>query len=193
MKPILIFMMGPTNVGKTTLMEQLKEAGGAGVGLVQVGNMMRAKYLDPVSPHYSPDHFKGQASPKHTQAEAWQMMLDGITACEKAFNQYVFIDGQPRDREQCDQSMKLDYPRFYVNLYAEEKVREARAKKRDAGNPVKLELSLARMKGDIPLLYELLNVLMCARESVFFYRTDEDKVPLAQLILAHLHTSMTAL
>ncbi len=182
----LCFMMGPTNVGKSTTLSAIEAAGAGTVGLVEVGNLMRAKYLDPASPFYEPDKFKGKAAPKETAVEAWQMLLDGLAKHEANPKiQFVLIDGQPRDFDQCYDAMKFPNHKVFVNLYADLATREARCEKRDGANPVKLALSKQRMLGDIPVLYELLCILGHRKQEVPTFRTDlNDWSPLT--VLSHL-------
>lgn len=164
-KPTLVYMMGPTNVGKSTALNAIFEAGKGDVGLVEVGKMLRAKYGE--------DYFKGQAAPAHTAVEAWNLMLEGVEKhAQDPKVKFVLIDGQPRDFDQCAKSLALNYDRVYVNLYASVEVREARANIRDANNPSKLALSLARMRGDIPMLYEIMSILLYEGQEVMTYRTD---------------------
>lgn len=171
MKTHLIFVIGPTNAGKGTLLEAMKRVGGDRVGLVEVGKMFRAKYLDPASPHYQPDYFKGQAAPSHTANEAWWMMVEALAASVAEKREVILVDGQPRDTQQCEQ-IHQQYeinPAFdvrYAHVYATEEVRRERATKRDAGDAAKLALSFARMQGDAIKLYEVLSRLISYGSSV---------------------------
>lgn len=199
MRPRLTFVIGPTNAGKGTLLALAGKL--PHVGLVEVGKMMRAKYLDPASPHYDPDHFKGQGAPKHTAVEAWQMMLDGIAAAEAAKKDVVLIDGQPRDVEQarrCAFELEL-YEKRFIALHASHEIRLRRAIRRDGGDlttmildelekghepdphdsflPPPLRLSLARMTSDYKAVYHVLSELSLCGRIVFTYRTDEDMTP----------------
>lgn len=98
----LLYVLGMTNAGKSSFLNSMKSTFGERVALVEVGKQMRAKYLDPSSPHYDPDYFKGQAAPEHTQAEAWNMHLDGVRAGALSGAELILVDGQPRDPEQVD-------------------------------------------------------------------------------------------
>lgn len=179
-KPTLVFMLGPTNVGKSTILRKAAELHG-GVGLVEVGKLMRAKYLEPTSPHYQPDYFKGQGAPMHTAKEAWQMMLDGIAAHEAAKKTWVLIDGQPRDFIQCYDSMKLPYDKVYVNLYAPLPTRKERAAKRDPVGSDAYKLAERRMLGDVPVIYEILSLLMIHRQPMLSFSTLVDRPELVIL------------
>jgi len=158
----IIFVLGPTNSGKTTVLETAGTVGR--VHLVEVGKMMRAKYLDPGSLNYNPDYFKGDSSPAHTAIEAFDMMQTGIARGIQAGKDIIFVDGQPRDIKQCDNIFEL-YERnpnnrvTYLNLYAPLELRRERAAKRDS-DPVKLALSMARMEKDVIKIYEVLCRIM---------------------------------
>lgn len=167
----IIFVIGPTNAGKGCFLAAAQRMKPDRVGLVEVGKMFRAKYLDPKSPHYDPDHFKGQAAPKHTAIEAWQMMLDGISACQEAGKDIILIDGQPRDIEQCERihhkyELSHDWNVTFAHIYAPENLRLERAMARDAGDPAKLALSKARLQGDAVGLYEVMTRLIHYRSDI---------------------------
>lgn len=149
----LLFVIGPTNAGKSTFLQKAKAAWPE-VGLVEVGKMMRAKY--------PPEHFQGQAAPAHTQVEALQMMMDGIKAAEAAGCPMALIDGQPRDMDQLKLilGMRDKYMIAFLHLWAPLEERERRARERDKDNPAKLELSLARMKNDPPMIYEIFSTVI---------------------------------
>jgi adenylate kinase family enzyme len=161
----LIFVIGPTNAGKGCFLAAAQRYEPDRVGLVEVGKMFRAKYLDPKSPFYDPDHFKGQAAPKHTAIEAWQMMLDGISVCQEASKDIILVDGQPRDIEQCERihhkyELSHDWNVTFAHIYAPANLRLERAMARDAGDPAKLALSKARLQGDAVGLYEVMTRLI---------------------------------
>lgn len=183
----LIFVIGATNAGKSTLISAAKEVG---CGTVEVGKMMRAKY--------PPEYFQGQAAPTKTQGEAMQMMMDGIEQvraqgpgmcldCQGkgylsgfgtttgllcqcrcsgtgvAVRHLCFIDGQPRAMEQfrvCIALRDQGYPIAFCHLWAPLADREARARQRDSSDPAKLALSLSRLQGDMPVLYDITAELM---------------------------------
>lgn len=151
----LIFVMGATNVGKTSFMDCAR--GYAAIGLVEVGKLMRAKY--------PPDYFKGQGAPAHTQTEAWQMMTDGIAAHAAGTDPHgpsvsaVLIDGQPRNVEQTQWALKMPNPKVFLHLWCPPDVREERARKRDAADPAKLELSLKRLVDDPRTLFDCLTMI----------------------------------
>jgi len=168
----IVYMTGATNSGKSTALKALFEAGQGEVGLIEVGKLLRAKYGEA--------YFKGQAAPAHTQSEAWSLFLEALHTHEADPKvRFVVADGQPRSFDQVYNSLKLPNERIYVNLYAPADVREARAKARDSANPEKLALSLARLHGDIPMLYEINSILLAAKQKVWTYRTDaEDFHPL---------------
>jgi hypothetical protein len=155
--PILIYVIGATNAGKSTLMDAVRQD--VTMGTIEVGKMMRAKY--------PPEHFAGQSNPKHTANEAWQMYLDGIAAQQD--KTAIWCDGQPRDMVQLDAILcqsKVTHPRFFVHLWCLTSVRERRAEKRDGQDPAKLALSMGRMQGDLPSLYEIISRLLLMDENL---------------------------
>ncbi len=161
----LVFMMGPTNAGKSTVLKYLKETRND-VGLIEVGKALRAKY--------GPDYFKGQAAPAHTAVEAWSIMLEGIAGHWISGAEYAVVDGQPRDYKQCYDSMTLPYPSIYINLFAPAEAREARARKRDADDPAALELALSRLHGDLPMLYSIVSVLQSSCQDLHSFDTTKE-------------------
>jgi hypothetical protein len=153
----LLFVTGATNAGKSTFLAKMASARRDAVGLVEVGKALRKKYGDA--------YFQGQAAPKHTAAEAWQLMVEGIDFLRATGRQVILIDGQPRDIEQADMiyneyAADPSYDVEVVNLYCPTWVRRLRAERRDGGDAEKLKLSMARMEGDLPRLYEVLSVVM---------------------------------
>ncbi len=167
--PINLFpVMGPTNAGKSTFLHYMERHDPDRVGLVEVGRILRAKY--------SASYFEGEAAPKKTAAEAWHIMQTEILRLIEQGRTHIFIDGQPRDIEQTHDMVKhycqnTDYDCTFVNLYAPEYVRRMRAEARDGHDPAKLKLSLARMTGDLPRLYEVISLLMNAGQEVLTFDT----------------------
>lgn len=147
----LIFVIGATNAGKSTLLDAVRPW--PGVGMVEVGKMFRAKY--------PPEYFAGQANPSHTQVEAWQMFLDAVSARALEGCHVAFVDGQPRDLEQCEAILALPNPKVVLHLWAPTSERKRRAVSRDGLPDVpdelnaKLQLSLSRVTGDLPKLYDV--------------------------------------
>ena len=185
----LVFVIGATNAGKSTLINAARELGCC---VVEVGKMMRAKY--------PPEYFKGSAAPEHTDKESWGMLLDGLEQaklqgpgkCLKCHGagtltlgevgvevscsvwckgtgkarHVVFIDGQPRTMLQFERAVALEehYPIAFCHLWAPKAVREERTRVRDANDPGRLALSLERLEGDLPALYNITVGLQQLRE-----------------------------
>lgn len=161
----LKFVIGSTGSGKSTFLQAAQIKLGDAVGLVEVGKLLRAKY--------GPDYFKGQAAPDHTEAEAWKMCVDTIEEHRKAGKQLILVDGQPRSMKQCRKVMEIFFcppsalvsrgslfkHKGVVHIFAPTEVREERLRKRDAGNEAALNLSMARLKGDIHALFEVYSTL----------------------------------
>lgn len=154
----LIFVMGVTNTGKSTVMETLRGYEHAGVGLIEVGKMMRAKY--------PPDYFKGQGAPQHTQKEAWGMMTDGIDKHAANGRSVALIDGQPRNWEQMLWALELPNPRSFIHLWAPPEIRLERAHRRDGTDAEKLKLTLNRLHDDALKLYDIIAYLHLKGERV---------------------------
>ncbi len=165
----IIFTVGPTNAGKSTLMDVAKAT--PGVGTVEVGRLMRQKY--------PPSHFKGEGAPAHTQVEAWQMMVDGIAASVAAGNTVTFVDGQPRDVQQAD-DIVAQYalsPGWLVGFYhltCPEAIRRVRAEMRDGADAEKMELTNRRMVSDYRSLYNVFTRLQANSAPVLVLDTSVD-------------------
>ncbi len=189
---ILIYVMGATNVGKSTFLQQAKRLYQDKAHLVEVGKALRAKYLNPKSPHYDPDYFKGSAAPAHTAAEAWQLMCDGVGAAIAGGAQLCLVDGQPRDMQQARESIsvfsKKHLHRFWFHLWQPYDVRLGRARDRDKDDPAKLKLSLQRMNNDPPQLYEVVSYLRTSMAAELVHDTKEPMATLAyvQRTLRHM-------
>lgn len=158
MRPKLVFVMGATNSGKTTFLEKMAKDYPNPVGLVEVGKMMRAKY--------PPEHFAGQAAPKHTAIEAWSMMTVAVEHCIDGRKRLILIDGQPRDMEQAIGVLDKYYSDTdnlssvkFLHMWALPDIRIARATNRDGHDVEKLALSIARMHNDPLQLFEILSFL----------------------------------
>lgn len=151
--PIIVCVMGPTCVGKSTLFKHIGEKHNDVSGLVEVGKQMRAKY--------PPDYFKGLNNPKHTAAEAWQMCEIGVNQHLAAGKDYVFVDGQPRDVDQVHLMLKtFNVPVKFVLMHATAEVCEQRARINRADDPANLELALARIRNDRVSYYDVLATLL---------------------------------
>jgi adenylate kinase family enzyme len=150
----VIFIMGPTNVGKTYFISEMQKS--FNIYPVMIGKILRAKY--------PPDYFDGQAAPAKTDNEAWNIMIEEI---KKAHDQGMtpLVDGQPRNQQQLDwvfeklskELFGAECPLGYcsaIHLWAPREERVKRAQARDI-DPKALELSMQRMDGDVFTLYDL--------------------------------------
>lgn len=149
----LFFVVGATNVGKSTFLNAIKLALGKQVHLVEVGKWMRAKY--------PPEHFQGQAAPAHTQEEALHMLFGGIREGEANGSTIILVDGQPRDIEQAREIMAWSekdwtWTKATIHLVCPREERERRARLREPGNAAALQLSLDRLDRDVLSLHEVL-------------------------------------
>lgn len=148
MKKKILFIMGPTNCGKTTVINKLENSNRIhGFYPVLVGKKLREMY--------PPDYFDGQAAPAKTDDIAFKLMCDGIND-GFSFGKIPVVDGQPRNQVQlelCEEYFKL-YDCKIVMLWAPKNIRIERAKNRD-NDPAKLKLSMDRMDGDSITLFDL--------------------------------------
>lgn len=173
--PILVCFIGPTNAGKTSLFDTVHAMKVKCVHTIEVGKFMRAKY--PAS------YFKGQSNPKHTAEEAWNMFTDGLAkAHEDPECLLVFADGQPRDIQQFNDITRMQLQKIIVHLWAPEEERRRRAVERDGSDPKKLALSLARMIGDVPSLYDILSRALNHGYDVRSYDTSHPRYSASEVI-----------
>lgn len=138
----VIYVMGCTCVGKSTFISIAKDIYGDFVETIEVGKKMREKYLDPASPDFSPDYFKGQMAPDHAQKEAWNIYLSEMQEIQNRIYkpQFVLVDGQPRSTRQLDkilESSNLVKPDLllkvrpkFLQLHCPQHVQHERLKKR---------------------------------------------------------------
>jgi len=153
-KSFLLFVLGATNVGKSTFLEKVKQAYSTDVHLIEVGKMLRAKY--------PPGHFQGQGAPAHTQNEAIDLLCHGINMGEQLGSKYIIVDGQPRNVGQAESIMGwAPWPRSphriraVVELVCPRAERERRALARDV-DPDRKKLALDRLDRDVLDLHEVL-------------------------------------
>lgn len=159
----MVYVIGPTNAGKTTLMDLC--APDERIVTVEVGKWLRAKY--------PPSHFQGQSNPRHTAVEAWSLYLDGLQrGIDDPKCKMIVCDGQPRDIKQTEDVIAEGrFYKVFVHLWAPDDVREKRAEARDFDSPEALALSRARLVNDIPSNYAVLIRLLNAKEKVWTYDT----------------------
>jgi len=157
-----IFVMGPTNVGKTTYINNLKNCHGvSNVETLLTGQILRKKYGE--------EYFKGQQAPEHTEDEVIERLRNFIIDNFKVENdnKICIIDGQPRSIRQLDMlyNLKLNGELLFNNsrckceihyLYCSDEIRLKRLLSRDS-NIDKLLLSLKRFSNDE---LELNNIMM---------------------------------
>jgi adenylate kinase family enzyme len=152
-KTFLFFVMGATNVGKSTFLQSVKDAWPNDVHLVEVGKALRAKY--------PPEYFQGQGNPAHTQQEAIDLCFAGILDGEFLGRRYILVDGQPRDVGQAESIMKFDgcsslRERAVIELVCPREERRRRAMNRDRSDGSSLALALERLDRDVLQLHEVL-------------------------------------
>jgi energy-coupling factor transporter ATP-binding protein EcfA2 len=153
--PLTVYVVGPTNAGKSTFLATAAGTYPQTVGLVEVGKILRAKY--------PPDYFKGLNNPKHTALEAWEIFEGEWARHCKDGKSVILVDGQPRDQQQLDAVLtrhELGERQIFLHLWAPNDVRVKRAHERDGSDPAKLALSQARLISDEPSNYDILARLL---------------------------------
>lgn len=96
----IVHVLGGTCVGKSTIIDSMVSAYGEKVVAVSVGKALRAKYLDPRSPHFNPDKFKGRGSPAEMESEAMGMYRRLLRMALASDCELIIVDGQPRTAAQ---------------------------------------------------------------------------------------------
>lgn len=164
-------IMGCTCAGKSTFLQFVKDRNIAGVGTVEVGKLLRAKY--------PPAAFQGRAnSPAHAQ-EAWDLCIQGVDSHLNAGKTCILIDGQPRDLKQAHDLIALfssDHNLVFVLLHAPLAERERRARAHRNDSPDNLELALARLQNDMILYYEITAMLALQQQALVYADTGDPVV-----------------
>lgn len=178
----IVHLMGMTGAGKSTLIRRLCQFEPEKVGAIEVGRMLRAKYGEA--------YFNGQAAPKHTQGEAWDMYVAGVNALVAQKKQLILVDGQPRDIQQArDVEGLWKYPHRtdFVLLHADHETRLDRVKERakTADNPTDhLALALQRMHNDYVNFYVVTAELLRQGQCIRVIDTNLSPDALAERVLA---------
>ena len=165
----ILFVLGPTNCGKTTVINKLTTDSSIFYPVL-VGKKLRAMF--------PPEFFDGQAAPAKTDDLAFKLMCEGVDEA-LSLGKIPVIDGQPRNAVQYDLCSKFfgnhnDYFCCFVNLWASRDVRLARATFRDGNDSSKLKLSLDRMDSDVLILYDIISRLHAGGECIFTFDTGID-------------------
>jgi adenylate kinase family enzyme len=140
----ILFLMGTTCSGKSTVTEELAKY--KGVRVVQIGKELRAKYGE--------NYFNGQASPAHVEDEAMEIYLQNVDMAIAEGAALLVVDGQPRNPSQASylQSYLAGYKKHFVILHSDRSEREARALK--SRNGASQELALSRLSNEYEDSYE---------------------------------------
>lgn len=148
----IVFVLGETNAGKSTLIDRMEKSGF--YYAVLIGRILRAKY--------PPEYFEGQAAPAKTDTDAWSIMVEEINKAHNSCKTPV-VDGQPRNNVQygwCDKYYfsNKEYDCKFIKLWASREERIRRAKARDSDES-KLKLSMQRMDSDTIILSDIVSKL----------------------------------
>ena len=175
MNPKLLFMIGPTNVGKSYLADAITDEY-PDTHTVSVGKLLRAKYGEA--------YFKGQAAPEHTEVEALKLMDESIRSGLHNDSEIILIDGQPRT---INQVSHIAETYFYDNfdcsillLHCPDDIRMERLKKRDV-TPYALELSISRFNDDMIHLRDVVYHLILNDCGGYIIPIDTTNNPLKQV------------
>lgn len=163
----IVFIIGSTNSGKTTLIKKLCED--TCFNPVMIGQELRKLY--------PPSFFEGQAAPSKTDNLAFDIMRKKIMESLDN-NQIPLIDGQPRNNVQyelCKEYFENHDCRF-INLWASREQRIVRSKNRDKNNEEKLKLSIARIDNDSIILYDIISRLLIDNYNVRSFDTNGEYV-----------------
>jgi len=96
----IVHILGGTCVGKSTLIDSMIEKYGEDIAAISAGKALRAKYLNPQSPHFNPNKFKGKGSPPEMEKEALDMYAELIRMAMRTDAKMILVDGQPRTNMQ---------------------------------------------------------------------------------------------
>lgn len=144
----VIFVLGPTNAGKSTLLKTVKELFPQRVGLVEVGKEMRRRH--------PPEFFQGSAAPEHCEQEALSIFHEQMVEATK--HEFVFVDGQPRRVSQITPCLqyRYDHQLFFLLMNESEEVLKKRLEGRFAPGSGEYELSWMRIRNDKVQLFDVL-------------------------------------
>lgn len=133
----IIFVMGLTCSGKTTMIEAVQKF--YPVGLIQVGKEMRRRH--------PPEYFKGLGAMDETEDEVWGIFLEQLAS--HADKEVILVDGQPRSVTQVEKCIDLVRDREKVFVWLATPVDEIkkRAEARDDSEAAK-ELTMQRIVND---------------------------------------------
>jgi len=178
--PTLIYLLGPTNAGKSTFIEY---AGTQDcVGTIEVGKYMRAKY--------PPSHFAGEGNPAHTAVEAWKVYEDMLAKHIADNKRLIIADGQPRDAKQTEAILgdgRSWSHRVFVHLWAPLDVLTARAHARDGHDPEKLALTKGRLINDMSAVYTVLSMVLSGGHVCLHEDTSKPEYSAPELLDRILH------
>lgn len=92
----LVSIFGMTSVGKTTLLDAMRDV--PWVGQIRVGEEMKRRH--------SAEYFEGQAAMDKTEDEVWEIFDEQYQYCKKRGDKVVLCDGQPRMVSQVPKMVK---------------------------------------------------------------------------------------
>jgi hypothetical protein len=142
----LFYLIGVTCSGKDYVIQHCMENYPDLYNAVQVGNIFRQRY--------SPDFFKGQGAPNHTETEALEIYFEELQRCNDEGKLNTFICGQPRRLSQISKTIG-DFPGTVIWLHCNEETQQERMYKRFKGDQDSFQLACDRVKNDRLALYDV--------------------------------------
>lgn len=139
---MIIYLMGVTCSGKTTLVDDFLSDPFGNVGAVQVGKEMRRRY--------PPEYFQGSGAPGHTEDEARRIFEEQLKAAEG--KKLILVDGQPRRRSQV--ALMKRNPGLGLILDVSEETQRERLENRFKNDPAGRFLAEDRIKNDKVMYYD---------------------------------------
>lgn len=149
----IVAIMGVTNAGKSTLMDEVDQI--PTIGKIEVGKELRRRH--------PPEYFKGKAAMEETEREVWDIFSEQFQNALDAKCRAVCVDGQPRMVRQV-QEMYDRYGRFSVLLLdAPRDILKERARQRDEGDAGLVDLSMQRLINDYEQLLSVFGHMLVNR------------------------------
>jgi hypothetical protein len=133
-------------------------------------------------------------APAHTQTEAWELLISGISEHRSAGRKLILVDGQPRDLEQAKKFVAMvreDQNALVlpVLLHASAEIREKRCRGRSQSE-AELDLCLRRLVNDPSPTLDVLAFLAFHGIETLYVTSDGpgyDPVILASMLLAETY------
>lgn len=138
----IVFVMGATCSGKTTLIEKADEYFADTATTLCVGKILRKKH--------PPEYFEGSGAPEKTTQDVLDIFDKGVSDFKDSTYSMLLVDGMPRQDCQIQRVAELEshFHIVFVYLYCPDKERELRLSERFKKGTSGHDLGLARMQSD---------------------------------------------